>query len=102
MTKGVDYSFQVEDSTSRLAMGSHYHWYQAATAVKYGMSPEDALKKLTLDAAKLLGVDEFVGSIEAGKDADLVILSGDPLKVDHLGRNNNRERQSRLRTRQTM
>ena len=79
--KGVDYSFQVDDSTARLAMGSHYHWYQAATAVKYGMSTEDALKKLTLDAAKLLGVDEFVGSIEKDKDADLVILSGDPLKV---------------------
>jgi len=79
--KGVNFAFQVDDSTSRLAMGSHYHWYQAATAVKYGMPVDEALKAITLDAANLIGVDEFVGSIEAGKDADLVILTGDPLKV---------------------
>jgi imidazolonepropionase-like amidohydrolase len=79
--KGIQFSFQVDNSTSRLAMGSHYHWYQAATAVKYGMPVNDALKAITLDAAKLIGVDDFVGSIEPGKDADIVILTGDPLKV---------------------
>ena len=78
---GAKISFQVENSGTRLAMGGHYHWYQAATAVKYGMPVEDALRALTLDAAALIGVDEFVGSIEVGKDADLVVLTGDPLSV---------------------
>ena len=45
------------------------------------MSTDAALKALTLDAAALLGIDDAVGSIEAGKDADLVILSGEPLSV---------------------
>lgn len=76
---GCKYLFQTEDRQT--SVGSHYHWYQAATAVKYGMSKDDAIKALTIDAAKALGIDKFVGSIEEGKDADLVILSGDPLKA---------------------
>ncbi len=77
--KGCEFLFQADDRT--IGLGSHYHWYQAATAVKYGMPKEDALKALTINAARALGIDEFVGSIEEGKDADLVILSGDPLKA---------------------
>ena len=76
---GVSYVFQAADNGTSL--GTHYYWYQAATAVRYGMSPEDALKALTLDSAKLLGIDDSVGSIEMGKDADLVILTGEPLSV---------------------
>lgn len=76
---GCKFLFQTADRQTGL--GSHYHWYQAATAIKYGMAKEDALKALTIDAARALGVDEFVGSIEEGKDADLVILNGDPLKA---------------------
>ena len=41
-----------------------------------------ALESLTILPAKFLGVDKFVGSIEKGKDGDIVIMSGDPLKVD--------------------
>jgi hypothetical protein len=51
----------------------------AAYAVRGGMDNRDALRTLTLDAAKILGVDDRVGSIAAGKDADLLILDGDPL-----------------------
>ncbi len=76
--KGCEFLFQTSD---RIGNGTHYHWYQAATAIKYGMPKEDALKALTINAAKALGVDDFVGSIEEGKDADLVILNGDPLKA---------------------
>lgn len=79
MDAGAPFLFEVNDSSTTL--GNHYHWYQAATAVKYGMSVDAALKALTIDAAEMLGIDEFVGSIEEGKDADLVILSGDPLRV---------------------
>lgn len=63
-------------------IGRNYLWYQAATAVKYGMPRQRALESLTIGPAKMLGVDEFVGSLEVGKDGDLVILSGDPLNVE--------------------
>ena len=52
----------------------------AITAVKYGLNPEVALKSLTINAAQILGVSKRVGSIQKGKDADLVILNGDPLQ----------------------
>ncbi len=68
-------------ATTRPTLGGRYLWYQAATAVKYGVSVDEALKSITLRPAEFLGVDKFVGSIEVGKDADLVILSGDPLKL---------------------
>ena len=51
----------------------------AAFAVKGGMDSEEALKAITINAAEVLGVANRIGSIEKGKDADLVIMSGDPL-----------------------
>ena len=51
----------------------------AAFAVRGGMPNSDALRTLTLDAAKILGVDHRVGSLEKGKDADILILDADPL-----------------------
>jgi imidazolonepropionase-like amidohydrolase len=57
------------------------HLYQeAAKTVKYGgLSENDALKTITLNGAKQLGLDQRIGSIEAGKDADLVVFNGHPL-----------------------
>jgi imidazolonepropionase-like amidohydrolase len=57
------------------------HMYQeAAKAIKYGgMSELDALKTITLNGAKQLGLDKRTGSIEVGKDADLAIFNGHPL-----------------------
>ena len=43
------------------------------------MNPEEALKAITLNPARILGVDDRLGSLEKGKDADLLILSGHPL-----------------------
>ncbi len=77
----IPLTFQIND-TSNATLGSRYLWYQAATAVKYGVSVEEALESITLRPAKILGVDQFVGSLEPGKDADLVILSGHPLKLN--------------------
>jgi imidazolonepropionase-like amidohydrolase len=55
---------------------------EAAKAVKYGgVSEEDALKMITLNPAKLMGIDNRVGSIKVGKDADLVLWNGHPLSI---------------------
>jgi urease alpha subunit len=55
---------------------------EAAKSLKYGgMSEEDALKMVTLNAAKLLHLDKFTGSIKVGKDADLVLWSDHPLSI---------------------
>lgn len=53
----------------------------AAHAVKAGLPYEEALKAITLNPAKILGIDADYGSIEVGKMADLVLWSGDPLDV---------------------
>lgn len=52
---------------------------EAAFAVRGGMSNDDAVRCLTVDAARILGVDDRVGSIETGKDADLIVCDGDVL-----------------------
>jgi imidazolonepropionase-like amidohydrolase len=53
---------------------------EAAKAVKYGGTPpEEALKFVTINPAKQLRIDKRVGSLEAGKDADFVVWSGNPL-----------------------
>lgn len=55
---------------------------EAGKAVTYGkMSEEDALKLVTLNPAKMLHVDNRVGSIKPGKDADIVLWSADPLSI---------------------
>ncbi len=55
---------------------------EAAKSVKYGgMSEEDAFKMVTLNPAKALHVDNKVGSIKVGKDADLVLWSDNPLSI---------------------
>ncbi len=55
---------------------------EAAKSIKYGgMSEEDALKMVTINPAKMLHVDEKVGSIATGKDADLVLWSDNPLSI---------------------
>ena len=51
---------------------------QATNAVEEGVSVEEALKAMTINSAIIMGIDKRVGSLEKGKDADLVILSGPP------------------------
>lgn len=55
----------------------------AALAVREGLSNADALRAMTINPAKILGLDGRLGSLEAGKDADLVIWDGDPLDARH-------------------
>jgi len=47
--------------------------------VKWGMTPAQAIRSATVNAAELLGVQDKVGTIEAGKSADIVAVPGDPL-----------------------
>lgn len=54
----------------------------AGLATAEGYSIRQALSLITLNAAKILGIDDRVGSIEPGKDADIVILSGEPFGPD--------------------
>lgn len=62
--------------------------FEAAIAVAHGLDREVAIQKLTISAAELLDIEETVGSLERGKDADLVLYSGDPFeyltKVTHV------------------
>jgi imidazolonepropionase-like amidohydrolase len=55
--------------------------HQAALSVKEGLDPVTALRALTINPARIAGIDDRLGSIEPGKDADLAIWSGDPLNV---------------------
>ncbi|HEY0947057.1 MAG TPA: amidohydrolase family protein [Opitutaceae bacterium] len=74
---GVVVGFHTDDPIcdSRLFLRS------AAFAVRGGMTREGALAALTINNAKILGLDDRTGSLEPGKDADFIVLSGDPLSV---------------------
>lgn len=73
--RGVLVSFNSDSSDLARRMNT-----EAAKAVKFGgTSEEDALKFVTINPAKQLGIDKRVGSLEPGKDADFVVWSGHPL-----------------------
>ncbi len=55
--------------------------HQASLAVKYGLDRDTALRALTINPARIIGVDDRLGSLEVGKDADFAVWSGDPLDV---------------------
>jgi imidazolonepropionase-like amidohydrolase len=55
--------------------------HQATLAVKEGLDPVTALRAVTINPARIIGVGDRLGSIEPGKDADLCVWSGDPLDV---------------------
>ncbi len=74
---GASVAFHTDDliNDSRLFLRS------AALAVRAGMSREGALRSLTLAGAEMLDLEDRIGSLESGKDADFIILSGDPFSV---------------------
>ena len=74
---GALFGFHTDDgiTDSRLLLR------MAAIGVRGGLSREKALFALTMAGAKMLDLDKRIGSLEVGKDADLVVLSGDPLSV---------------------
>jgi imidazolonepropionase-like amidohydrolase len=75
--QNVIVSFNSDDDE----LGRHLN-HEAVKAVKYGgISRAEALKFVTLNPAKQLRIEHWVGSLESGKDADFVVWSGDPLLV---------------------
>ena len=82
---GISFALQVFTDTSFNKgpyfgrSGPYHHWYQAAKLVQYGMPRDKALETITIIPAKILGLDHRIGSLEAGKDANIAIFSGDPL-----------------------
>ena len=76
---GVLFCFQNEGDME--AMNSRNLPFQAGTAVAYGLPYEEGVKGLSLNAAKMLGIDERYGSIETGKSASFFLSKGDALDM---------------------
>ncbi|MEO6187370.1 MAG: amidohydrolase family protein, partial [Ginsengibacter sp.] len=70
---GVLFAIADNDGTTR---GRNLS-YNAGTAASYGLSKEEALSAITLNSAKILGIDKMTGSIEVGKDANIIVSEGD-------------------------
>lgn len=56
--------------------------YNAGSAAAYGLTKEQALSAITLNAAKILGIDNSTGTLEAGKDANIIVSKGDILNME--------------------
>jgi imidazolonepropionase-like amidohydrolase len=74
---GVNVGFHTDDGITDSRLFNR----QAALAVRAGMSRGKALEGLTIAGARMLDLQDRVGSLEAGKDADFIVLDGDPLSV---------------------
>lgn len=74
---GVNVAFHTDDSI----VDSRFLLRSAAFGIRNGMSREAALEALTLAGARMMDIEDRVGSLEEGKDADFIILSGDPFSV---------------------
>jgi imidazolonepropionase-like amidohydrolase len=72
---GVEFAVTARPST----LGQRYLWYQAAALVRSGIPRDVALKSVTLHPARAIGLEKSKGSLEVGKDADLLVLTADPL-----------------------
>jgi imidazolonepropionase-like amidohydrolase len=70
---GVKVAIQTDESSA-----VRYLTINAALAVREGMPEEEALKAITIHPAQVIGVEDRVGSLEAGKDADIVVFSDHP------------------------
>jgi imidazolonepropionase-like amidohydrolase len=73
---GLPIAFATGDAAGSRHLGVH-----ASLAVRYGLDPQEALRALTLAAAKMFKLDDRIGSLERGKDADIVVWSGSPLEL---------------------
>jgi imidazolonepropionase-like amidohydrolase len=70
---GVKVAIQTDESSA-----VKYLNINAALAVREGMAEDEAIRAITINAAEIIGVEDRVGSLEADKDADIVVLTGHP------------------------
>jgi len=66
---------------STFAGEQHNVRYNAAMAVAHGLPVDEGIKSITIYAAEIMGIDDRVGSLEAGKDATLIVTDGNPLEI---------------------
>ncbi|TDD37027.1 amidohydrolase [Nonomuraea terrae] len=72
---------EVAITTDHPVVPIHFLVHQATLAVKEGLDPADALRSITVNPARIMGLDDRVGALKPGLDGDVVIWSGDPLDV---------------------
>jgi imidazolonepropionase-like amidohydrolase len=72
---GVRFAFQTADAAYARNLP-----YQAGTSAAFGLPKDEALKAVTIYPAQIFGVDKLLGSVEAGKMANLIVTDGDPLE----------------------
>ena len=73
--------FCLQNQGDMEAMNARNIAFLAGTAVTYGLTKEQALQSITLNSAKILGIDKLVGSIEVGKIASIIVSDGDVLDM---------------------
>jgi imidazolonepropionase-like amidohydrolase len=73
---GVQLAFQSSDASNSRTLP-----YHAALATAYGLNPDEALKALTINPARMFGIADRYGSLEVGKVANVFVTTGDPLDV---------------------
>jgi imidazolonepropionase-like amidohydrolase len=85
----METAMRLREAGVRFALQSGYESYvpktrvvlfEAAVAAARGLTAEQALSAMTLDAARILGIDGRVGSLEPGKDGDVALFDGDPFE----------------------
>ena len=74
----VEHGVEINIMTDTDIVQQEYLRHQAAVAIRHGLDPDEALKAITYNPAKLIEAEDRIGSLEKGKDADLVIFDGDP------------------------
>lgn len=79
--KLADAGVEISIITDHPVVPINFLIYQAALAMKEGLDRETALRSVTINPARVLGQGDRIGSLEPGKDADIVLWSGDPLDV---------------------
>ena len=78
--RGADIPFALQSGFEAYVPKTRVILFEAGVAAANGLSFDEALASITIDAARLLGVEDQIGSLEVGKDADIALYDGDPFE----------------------
>lgn len=81
LLKAAGIPFAIQGGYESYVPKTRYVLFEAGVAAQNGLAPPFALAAITIDAARILGVADRVGSLERGKDGDLALFDGDPLET---------------------